>query len=87
MAGTTALGLLLFTARLLAVHGRPRTAAAGLAAACAGEALVLGAAELHLGPGGDPAEALICGAAALALIVQAFRVLPAASAHRRPIRL
>ncbi|MFC4032567.1 hypothetical protein ACFO3J_13875 [Streptomyces polygonati] len=87
VAGPAALGLLLFTARLLAVHGRPRTAVAGLAAACAGEALVLGAAPLHLGLGGATAEALVCGVAALALTVAAFRLLPRASAHRRPIRL
>lgn len=84
LAGPAALGLLLFTARLLAVHGHPGRAAAGLAAACAAEALTLAAAPLHLGPGGPIAEALVCGAAALALTVQAFRVLPRASAHRPP---
>jgi hypothetical protein len=87
IAGPATLGLLLFTARLLAVHGRPRLAAAGLAAACAAEALVLAAAPLRLGLGGATAEALICGAAALALAVHAFRVLPRASAHRGPTRL
>ncbi|MFJ6404545.1 hypothetical protein ACIQK9_03355 [Streptomyces hydrogenans] len=40
-AGAFALGALLLTARLLAVHGHPGTAAAALAAACAAEALGL----------------------------------------------
>ncbi|GHJ95230.1 hypothetical protein SNE510_47490 [Streptomyces sp. NE5-10] len=40
-AGALALGGLLLTARLLAVHGHPGTAAAALAAACAAEALGL----------------------------------------------
>ncbi|MFF9499194.1 hypothetical protein [Streptomyces sp. NPDC014656] len=40
-AGALALGVLLLTARLLAVHGHPGTAAAALAAACAAEALGL----------------------------------------------
>ncbi|WP_435059704.1 hypothetical protein [Streptomyces sp. bgisy060] len=40
-AGALALGALLLLARLLAVHGRPETAAAALATACAAEALAL----------------------------------------------
>ncbi|MFE0426771.1 hypothetical protein ACFW15_31230, partial [Streptomyces sp. NPDC058953] len=38
-AAAVALGLLLFTARLLVVHGFPAAAVTGLAAACAGQAL------------------------------------------------
>jgi hypothetical protein len=71
-----ALGLLLFTARLLAVHGGTRTAASGLAAACAAQALCLAV----LPPG--PAEAAACGGAAIALAAHALRLLPGASAHR-----
>ncbi|GGR29187.1 hypothetical protein [Streptomyces roseolus] len=54
-AGALALGALLLTARLLAVHGHGETAAAALAAACAAEALGLAsvlAARLPL-PGFD----------------------------------
>ncbi|MEU2506854.1 hypothetical protein ABZ621_19385 [Streptomyces sp. NPDC007863] len=54
-AGALALGALLLTARLLAVHGHGETAAAALAAACAAEALGLAsvlAARLPL-PGLD----------------------------------
>lgn len=72
----SALGVLLFAARLLAAHGRARTAARGLAAACAGQALCL--AVLPAGP----AEAAACGTAAVALAVHALRVLPRAAAHR-----
>ncbi|WP_329136203.1 hypothetical protein OG552_24020 [Streptomyces sp. NBC_01476] len=86
VAGPAALGLLLFTARLLARHGHPGPAAAGLGAACAAEALTLAAVPLHPHLAGATAEAVICGAAALALAVQAFRVLPRASAHRGPVR-
>ncbi|WNI17879.1 hypothetical protein [Actinacidiphila sp. ITFR-21] len=81
VAGPLALGLLLFTARLLALHGCARGAAAGLARTCAAEVLTLGAAPLHLHLAGATAEALICCPAALALAVQAFRTLPRASAH------
>ncbi|MFJ5609487.1 hypothetical protein ACIQCJ_08885 [Streptomyces sp. NPDC093221] len=86
LAGPAALGLLLFAARLLSVHGFPGHAAAGLGAACAAEALTLAATPLHLGPAPATAQAVICGAAALALTAQAFRVLPRASAHRPPPR-
>ncbi|WUH91131.1 hypothetical protein OG900_14150 [Streptomyces sp. NBC_00433] len=84
-AGPGALGVLLFTARLLAVHGHPATAAAGLAAACAAEALtlVLAAAPGHLAPSGGTAEAAVCGTAAAVLAAQAFRRLARAAAHRR----
>lgn len=81
--GMTALGLSLFTARLMAVHGFGTTAAAVLAAACAAEAA--GTAFFLLGPAGapDPAtvSAVACGAAALVLTGCAFRVLARASAH------
>jgi hypothetical protein len=43
MASAAALGLLLFLARLLAVHGHAAAAAGGLAVACAAEAAALGA--------------------------------------------
>ncbi|WP_159012333.1 hypothetical protein [Streptomyces sp. NRRL F-5123] len=84
IAGPAALGVLLFTARLLAVHGHPGPAAAGLAAACAAEALTLAlaAAPGHAVPSGGTAEAAVCGAAALVLAVQAFRLLGRAAAHR-----
>jgi hypothetical protein len=72
----SALGVLLFAARLLAVHGAPRTAAAGLAAAVAAQALLT-----LLLPAG-PAEAVACGGAALALGAHALHTVPRASAHR-----
>ncbi len=76
-----ALGALLFTARLLAVHRRPGPAAAGLAAAAAVAALSELAGRLGL-PGAGPAvPAAACAAAALALAVRALRLLPRASAH------
>ncbi|WP_313884383.1 hypothetical protein [Streptomyces tropicalis] len=96
-AQALALGLLLLLARLLAVHGVPRAAATALTAAAVAEALatatvlagrlpgchalavpvdVLVAAR---GPGGVPA--LVCGLAALALLVHATRSLTRASAH------
>ncbi|MFF2571860.1 hypothetical protein [Streptomyces sp. NPDC058084] len=95
--GALALGTLLLLARLLAAHGYSEGAAGVLAAACAGEALVLAsvlAARLpgcHLlgapvrsvvdqwGPGAVPA--LVCGGAALALLVHAASALSRASAH------
>jgi hypothetical protein len=76
-----ALGVLLFTARLLAVHGRPAPAAAGLAAACAAQAVAVAAAQLGVTGAAGPAQAAVCGAAALALAVRAFRLLTRASAH------
>ena len=72
----TALGVLLFAARLLAVRGRTRAAGHGLAAACAAQA-----AGLAVLPAG-PARALACGGAAVALAVHALCVLPRAAAHR-----
>ncbi|MEE4543177.1 hypothetical protein V2S66_14510 [Streptomyces sp. V4-01] len=76
-----ALGALLLTARLLAVHGRAAPAAAGLAAACAAQAVALLADRLGLIGAAGPAQALLCAAAALAMAVRAFRLLPRASAH------
>ena len=72
----SALGVLLFAARLLAVHGGTRTAAWGLAAAGAAWTTALAV----LPPG--PAEAAACGTAAVALWVRALLVLPRAAAHR-----
>ncbi|MEW1860712.1 hypothetical protein AB0399_10095 [Streptomyces sp. NPDC088194] len=72
----SAVGALLFAARLLAVHGAPRTAAAGLAVAVAAQALLP-----TLLPAG-PAEAVACGAAALVLAAHSLHLVPRASAHR-----
>ncbi|NGN69424.1 hypothetical protein G5C51_36745 [Streptomyces sp. A7024] len=101
-AATTAavaLGALLFLARLLAVHGEPRRAAAALhAAATAQVAAVLLTVSARL-PGlgllGRPVElltaaygvtavtAVTCGGAALALLASAVTALTRASAHRK----
>lgn len=81
VAAPAALGLLLFTARLLAVHGHPRPAATALAATCAAEALARTPFSLPL------SLSLTCTIAALALATHAFRVLPRASAHRGPTRI
>ncbi|NEA76416.1 hypothetical protein G3I68_38245, partial [Streptomyces sp. SID13588] len=93
VAGAAALGMLLFTARLLAVHGFTRAAAWGTGAPAAAEGAALGAAVLHhvpglaavsapvewLGPAAIPV--LACGCAATVLVVHAFRALTRASAH------
>jgi hypothetical protein len=82
LAGPAALALLLFTARLLAVHGHPDPAAIGTGLACAVEAVALAAALLHrfpLAPAAIPA--LACTAAALALAAHALTTLSRASAH------
>ncbi|MET9804774.1 hypothetical protein [Streptomyces sp. NPDC006368] len=92
-----ALGTLLFVARLLTVHGYPRSAATGLLAAGAAEALALGSVLAGRLPGWEPlarpvgtvvgtwgagaVPALACGAAALALLARATAVLARASAH------
>ncbi|WP_262371739.1 hypothetical protein, partial [Streptomyces sp. WAC01526] len=92
-----ALGVLLFLARLLAVHGFPEAAAAGLASAAALEALALALVLIARLPGlpplGVPVEALTaaagpaavpavaCTAAALGLLVHGLRVLTGACAH------
>ncbi|MEV8623013.1 hypothetical protein [Streptomyces sp. NPDC051079] len=95
--GALALGALLLLARLLTVHGPPETAAHGLAAACAAEALSLALVLAARLPGcafldapvraavdtWGPAAvpALACGAAALALLAHATTALSRASAH------
>lgn len=95
--GALALGALLLLARLLAVHGLPETAAHGLAAACAAEALSLALVLAARLPGcgfldapvraaadtWGPAAvpALACGAAALVLLAHATTALSRASAH------
>ncbi|MGY5124445.1 hypothetical protein [Streptomyces nigrescens] len=92
-----ALGVLLFLARLLAVHGFPGAAAAGLASAAALEALALALVLIARLPGllplGVPVEALTtavgpaavpavaCTAAALGLLVHGLRALTGACAH------
>ncbi|KAK1181939.1 hypothetical protein B7755_029645 [Streptomyces sp. NBS 14/10] len=89
--------VLLFVARLLAVHGFRRAAATGTAMACAAEAAVLGGAAAGRLPGGGAfAEAVarasavcgpaglpaaVCGVTALALLAYAFAALSRASAH------
>ncbi|MFF2812447.1 hypothetical protein ACFVT2_35795 [Streptomyces sp. NPDC058000] len=92
-----ALAVLLFLARLLAVHGFPTAAAAGLGTAAALEAavlaLVLAARLPGLAPLGVPVEALVRAAglaavpavagtlAALGLLVHGLRALTGACAH------
>ncbi|QNE79182.1 hypothetical protein F0344_11170 [Streptomyces finlayi] len=93
----TALGVLLFLSRLLAVHGFPEPATTGLAAACAVEAaapaLILAGRLPGLDSLARPVDALIaaagtgavptlaCGAAALGLLIHAAVALSRASAH------
>ncbi|MET9430336.1 hypothetical protein [Streptomyces sp. NPDC003036] len=95
-----ALGVLLFAARLLTVHGFPEPAAAGLLGACAAEALApasllagrLPGCEVLARPveaavvawGPGAVPALVCGVAALALLARAAAVLARASAHAAP---
>ncbi|MFE7748299.1 hypothetical protein [Streptomyces sp. NPDC057428] len=95
--GAAALGLLLFLARLLAVHGFPEPAATGLAAACAVEVAApflllagrLPGLDLLARPvdslvtvaGPGGVSALACGVAALALLLHASVTLTRASAH------
>ncbi|BDM72395.1 hypothetical protein HEK616_58820 [Streptomyces nigrescens] len=92
-----ALGLLLFLARLLTVHGFPEAAALGLAAAAALEALAPALALLARLPGAPPLDApvralaaavgpaavpaLACTAAALGLLAYGLRALTGACAH------
>ncbi|MFE7807907.1 hypothetical protein ACFU51_25230 [Streptomyces sp. NPDC057430] len=98
--GALALGALLLLARLLAVHGFPETAASGLAAACAAEALALASVLAGRVPGCDllaapvravvdawgpgAVPALVCGGAALGLLAHATATLSRASAHATP---
>ncbi|MEU5607764.1 hypothetical protein AB0H03_03250 [Streptomyces sparsogenes] len=92
-----ALCVVLFVARLLAVHGYRRAAALGTAAACLAEAAVLCGAAAGWLPGGErvgeavtrasaacgpvTVPAAVCGATALALLAYAFAALSRASAH------
>ncbi|MEV7087192.1 hypothetical protein AB0O07_15040 [Streptomyces sp. NPDC093085] len=94
---TVALGTLFLLARLLTVHGRPESAAAGLATAAVLEFLACASVLAARIPGaealaapvrtlvhaGGPAAvpALACGAAALGLLVHAAVALSRASAH------
>jgi hypothetical protein len=82
LAGPAALGLLLFTARLLTVHGYARVAVAATGTACAAEGIALVAAPFHrlvLDPAAVTAVA--CGCAALVLGAYALGVLARVSAH------
>ncbi|MFB7188213.1 hypothetical protein ACFCZT_23545 [Streptomyces sp. NPDC056230] len=95
--GAAALGVLLLLARLLSVHGHPGHAAAGLAAACAAEALApalvlagrLPALHFLARPvdvlvaaaGTGAVPAVACGTAALGLLITATFALSRASAH------
>lgn len=92
-----ALGVLLFLARLLTVHGFPEPAATGLAAACAVEVaapfLILAGRLPGLDLLARPVDALVmaagpggvptlaCGVAALGLLIHASVALSRASAH------
>ncbi len=97
LGGFVALGLLLFTARLLTAHGFATAAVAGTGGACGIEAVLLGGELLGRVPAlrfcGAPARALItaagpgsvqtvaCAIAAVALIGYAMSALGRASAH------
>ncbi|MEU1217276.1 hypothetical protein ABZ424_33820 [Streptomyces sp. NPDC005790] len=97
LVGPAALGVLLFLARLLAVHGFPEPAATGLAAACAVEVaapfLVLAGRLPGLGVLARPVDAVVvaagpggvpalaCGIAACGLLAHASVTLTRASAH------
>ncbi|MFI9489978.1 MULTISPECIES: hypothetical protein [Streptomyces] len=92
-----ALGVLLFLARLLTVHGFPEAAATGLAVACTAELaavfLVLAGRLPGLTPLARPVDVLVatagtgavpllaCGVAALGLLIHASLTLTRASAH------
>ncbi|WP_254876372.1 hypothetical protein [Streptomyces sp. CAI-85] len=98
-ATTLTLGTLLLAARLLHAHGFPHAPAAALAGAAAAEALAVATVFAGRLPGcgflavpvdtlvsaRGPAAvaALVCGTAALALLVPAARTLTRASAHAR----
>ncbi|MFF9346106.1 hypothetical protein [Streptomyces sp. NPDC014734] len=97
LAGAAALGVLLLLARLLTVRGFPGPAAAGLAAACAVEALAPALVLAGRLPGlhglARPVDLLVaaagigavpvlaCGAPALGLLITAHLTLSRASAH------
>ncbi|WP_216093835.1 hypothetical protein, partial [Streptomyces abyssalis] len=78
----TALGVLLFAALLLAMHGFRGTAAAGLVAACALQAAGASAGSGATGASAASVVAAACGCAALFLLGCAYRLLSGASAHR-----
>lgn len=96
-AAVGALGVLLFTVRLLAVHGRTRVALAGALTACTIQAAALTAALVAHLPGcaavGAPLRTAVtafgpavvplaaCAIAALLLLVPATALLARASAH------
>ncbi|GAA1013410.1 hypothetical protein GCM10009564_39990 [Streptomyces thermogriseus] len=98
-AQALALGALLLLARLLAVHGSTRAPAVALGAAALAEAAAQACVLAARLPGCRPlaapvdtlvalwgpgsVQALVCGAAALALLVHASRTLTRASAHAR----
>ncbi|WP_425245238.1 hypothetical protein [Streptomyces sp. NEAU-NA10] len=98
-AQTLTLGVLLFLARLLAVHGFGHAPALALGTAGALEAIALATVFAGRLPGCDvlamPVDALVaawgpagvpalaCGAAALTLLIHATRTLTRASAHAR----
>ncbi|MGA4875231.1 hypothetical protein [Streptomyces lydicamycinicus] len=97
LGAAAALGVLLFLARLLAVHGFPEAAAAGLASAAALEALAPALVLIARLPGVPPVDAPVmalattvgpaavpavaCTAAALGLLVHGLRALTGACAH------
>ncbi|GES30453.1 hypothetical protein AB0G60_35275 [Streptomyces angustmyceticus] len=97
-AAAAALGVLLFLARLLTVHGFPEAAATGVAAAAALEALALSLVLIARLPGLPPLDvpvealatavgpaavpAVACTAAAAGLLVYGLRALTGACAHR-----
>ncbi|MFJ6786207.1 hypothetical protein [Streptomyces angustmyceticus] len=97
-AAAAALGVLLFLARLLTVHGFPEAAATGMAAAAALEALALSLVLIARLPGLPPLDvpvealttavgpaavpAVACTAAAAGLLVHGLRALTGACAHR-----
>ncbi|WP_405960222.1 hypothetical protein OG235_18440 [Streptomyces sp. NBC_00024] len=99
-AGAGALGALLLLARLLTAHGFTQAPALALRTAALGEALGLGTVFASRLPGCSllsvPVEtvadawgvgavpALVCGAAALVLLVHTTRTLTRASAHALP---
>ncbi|MFI9261705.1 hypothetical protein ACIGT4_28960 [Streptomyces sioyaensis] len=97
LAAAAALGVLLFLARLLTVHGFPEAAATGLAAAAALEYLALTLVLIARLPGLHPLDAPVealtgaagpaavpavaCTAAALGLLGYGLRALTGACAH------
>ncbi|WP_371584123.1 hypothetical protein [Streptomyces sp. NBC_01314] len=99
-AGGGALGALLLLARLLTAHGFAQAPAVALRAAALAEALALGTVFASRLPGcsllavpvrtvagawgAGAVPALMCGAAALSLLVHATRTLTRASAHALP---